>query len=56
MVSKPFVGENDETAKDDIAGYNAGYECAWVKGELKSVLGYKGPLVNLRLPITGVSL
>ena len=56
MVSKPFVCENDETAEDEKAGDNNVEECAWVLGELMSVLGYKGTLVSLRLPITGVSL
>ena len=32
--------ENDETAEDDKAGDNEIEECAWVLGELKSVLNY----------------
>jgi hypothetical protein len=31
-------------------------ECAWVHGELKSVLGLQNELVSLKLPGTGVSL
>jgi hypothetical protein len=56
LVSKPFVCENDETAEDDKAGNNEVEECALVLGELKSVLGYQGTLVSLRLPRTGVNL
>ena len=41
MVSKPLVCENDETGEDDKADDNEVEECAWVPGELKSVLGYK---------------
>ena len=36
-----------------VAEFN---KCIWVPGELKSVLGYKGTLVSLRLLRTGVSL
>ena len=53
MVSKPYVCENDETTK---AGDDEVEECAWVLGELKSVLGYQKTLVSLMLPRTGVSL
>jgi hypothetical protein len=56
MVSKPFVCLNDEPSEDDKAGDNEVEECAWVPGELKSVLGYQGNLVSIRLPRTGVSL
>ena len=40
MVSKLFVCLNDEPAEDDKACDNKVGECAWVQGELKSVLGY----------------
>ena len=56
MVSKPFVCLNDEPSEDDKAGDNEVEECAWVPGELNSVLGYQGNLVSIRLPRTGVSL
>ena len=56
MGSKPIVCLNDEPADDDKAGDNEVDECGWVPGELKSVLGYQGTLVSLRLPGTGVSL
>jgi hypothetical protein len=38
MVSKPFC-ENDETTRDIKAGDNEVDECAWVPGDLWSVLG-----------------
>ena len=41
MVSKPYVCENDETAKDTKAGDDEVEECVSVLGELKSVLGYQ---------------
>ena len=53
MVSKLYVCENDETTK---AGDDEVEECAWVLGELKSVLGYQKTLVSLKLPGTGFSL
>ena len=56
MVSKPFVCENVETSKDDKAGDNVVEECAWGPVELKSVSGYQGSLVSLKLPRPGVSL
>ena len=42
--------------EDDKAGDNEVEKCVLVPGELKSVLGYQGTLVSLRLPITAVSL
>ena len=40
MVSKHIVCENNETAEDDKDDDTEVVECAWVPGELKSVLGY----------------
>ena len=56
MGSKPIVFLNDEQADDDKAGDKQVDERGWVPGELKSVLGYQGTLVSLRLTGTGVSL
>ena len=39
MVSKLFVCLNDEPAEDDDKLVKV-WECAWVQGEIKSVLGY----------------
>ena len=50
MMSKPFVCLNDGPAEDDKAGDSQVEQCAWVPGDLKSVLGYQGTLVSLRLP------
>jgi hypothetical protein len=48
--------ETDETGEDDKVGDNLFEECVWLPWELKSVLGYKGTLVSLGLPRTGVTL
>ena len=53
MVSKLFVCLNDDKAEDDKAVDNKVGECAWVPGELKSVLGYYAIMFVLRLPRTG---
>ena len=49
-------GEHDKTSEDDKAVDNKVEECVWVPEELKSVAGYQGTLVSLRLSRTGVSL
>jgi hypothetical protein len=41
MVSKPLVCENDETGEDHKASDNEVEECALVREEQKSVLGYQ---------------
>ena len=56
MVSNPYVCENDETTKDTKAGDDEVEECVSVPGELKSVLGYQGTLVILKLQQFWVSL
>jgi hypothetical protein len=56
MLAKPFVRLNDKPAEDDKAGDNEVGECVLVPGELKSVLGYQGTLISIRLPITTASL
>ncbi len=43
MMQKKVEDDND----------NGVEECAWVLGELKSVLGYQETFVSLRLPRTG---
>ena len=54
MRADLILNENDETGEDDKV--DEFEKCVWVPGELKSVLGFQGTLVRLRLPRTGVSL